>query len=211
MAWFALGLYFLGLVTTLGVRSWLRYRATGDSGHRHSQAAPSSPEWWAQVLWGAGVLLSAAALTLTATGILAPISGLGHPLIQGVGLVAALAGFAVVLAAQQTMGASWRIGVDKAERTELVTHGMFGRVRNPIFTAMIAASGGLTLMAPSWLQLVALACLVAGIELQVRVVEERYLARTHGAVYATYAAKVGRFLPVIGRISSVRSHPSTEL
>lgn len=47
-----------------------------------------------------------------------------------------------MLAAQQAMGRSWRIGVDTDERTELVTEGVFGLVRNPVFTAMIVAVGG---------------------------------------------------------------------
>jgi protein-S-isoprenylcysteine O-methyltransferase Ste14 len=37
-------------------------------------------------------------------------------------------------------GASWRIGVDPDERTTLVTSGPFAIARNPIFTAMAAAS-----------------------------------------------------------------------
>ena len=41
------------------------------------------------------------------------------------------------------MGESWRIGVDVQERTSLVTAGVFGLVRNPIFSAMCVASIGL--------------------------------------------------------------------
>jgi protein-S-isoprenylcysteine O-methyltransferase Ste14 len=36
-----------------------------------------------------------------------------------------------------SMGASWRIGVDPSERTDLVTGGAFALVRNPIFSAML--------------------------------------------------------------------------
>ena len=52
--------------------------------------------------------------------------------------------------AQIAMGASWRIGVDPDERTELVMDGPFAVVRNPIFAAMLPTALGLTLLVPSW-------------------------------------------------------------
>ncbi|MGI5488606.1 methyltransferase family protein [Microtetraspora malaysiensis] len=98
------------------------------------------------------------------------------------------------------MGASWRVGVDASEQTALVTSGAFARVRNPIFTAMITALAGLPLMVPTWVSLAAVAVLVAAVEIQVRAVEEPYLARIHGRAYAEYGVRTGRFLPGIGRI-----------
>jgi protein-S-isoprenylcysteine O-methyltransferase Ste14 len=62
-------------------------------------------------------------------------------------------------------------------------------------TVMVA---GLTAMVPNWVQLLAVGCLVAAIQLQVRVVEEPYLGRTHGTAYVDYRARVGRFLPRLG-------------
>jgi protein-S-isoprenylcysteine O-methyltransferase Ste14 len=44
-----------------------------------------------------------------------------------------------------------------------------------------------------------LAALVAGLETQVRLVEEPYLARVHGDRYRRYAAATGRFVPGVGR------------
>ncbi|MDQ3757610.1 MAG: isoprenylcysteine carboxylmethyltransferase family protein, partial [Actinomycetota bacterium] len=66
------------------------------------------------------------------------------------GLVLAVGGIAATLYAQIAMGSSWRIGVDPRERTELVTSGPFGLVRNPIFAAMLPTGLGLTLLVPSW-------------------------------------------------------------
>jgi protein-S-isoprenylcysteine O-methyltransferase Ste14 len=107
---------------------------------------------------------------------------------------------AVVLLAQGAMGASWRIGVDDSERTDLVTDGLFRWIRNPIFTGMAAVSAGVALMAPTLIAVLALVCLTAAVQIQVRVVEEPYLRRTHGRAYADYAATAGRFLPAIGRL-----------
>jgi protein-S-isoprenylcysteine O-methyltransferase Ste14 len=41
---------------------------------------------------------------------------------------------------------------------------------------------------------------LAGMQVQVRAVEEPYLSLAHGEAYARYAARVGRFLPGVGRI-----------
>lgn len=84
------------------------------------------------------------------TGVVAPVlvlTGAPPPVampaaIAGTGLVVAVAGLAVVLIAQAARGESWRIGVDEDERTELVTRGPFARVRNPVFTGMVAVSAG---------------------------------------------------------------------
>jgi protein-S-isoprenylcysteine O-methyltransferase Ste14 len=55
-------------------------------------------------------------------------------------------------------------------------------------------------MVPSALAIAAICALFAGLELQVRQVEEPYLLETHGEEYALYAARVGRFVPGLGRL-----------
>lgn len=81
-----------------------------------------------------------------------------------------------------------------------MTSGPFGLVRNPIFTVMAVTGGGLALMTPNVVALTGFVVLVAALHLQVRVVEEPYLLRTHGDAYAAYAAQTGRFLPGLGRL-----------
>ena len=196
MTGLALGLYVLALVVLFGVRSWVQHRRTGLTGFRGISGTPAEPEWWGGVLFvvamGAG--LAGPALAVASATPVDPPAG-----VQVLGLVLALAGFAATLAAQTGIGASWRIGVDPAERTELVTSGVFAHVRNPIFTAMVAAQLGVVLMVPTWVSVAALVALVAAVQLQVRVAEEPYLLATHGAAYAAYAARTGRFVPGVGR------------
>ena len=115
----------------------------------------------------------------------------------------AIAGIAATLYAQHDMGQSWRIGVDPSETTTLVRHGVFARVRKPIFTAMLIFAAGITLMTPNPLALAAFLVLLVTIELQVRVVEEPYLNTAHGQAYRDYCETVGRFVPHIGRIRDV--------
>lgn len=76
--------------------------------------APGSVRWWAKVLFLVGLALGFAGPIAGLVG-LAPVTALGHSAIRGVGLVLAVAGVVVTLAAQVAMGASWRIGVDPAE------------------------------------------------------------------------------------------------
>lgn len=200
MAWTALTLYTVGVLTVFGVRTWLHRRRTGDTGHRHSRPRLGSSAWWAQVLLATGLLGGAVAPLLDAAGILDPVGVLHHPSVQGAGLGVAVIGFLAVLAAQGAMGASWRIGVDAGERTDLVVGGVFGLIRNPVFTAMIIATAGISAMSPTWAQLLVLFSVIVGVELQVRAVEEPYLRTTHGAAYAAYTFRAGRFLPCIGRV-----------
>jgi protein-S-isoprenylcysteine O-methyltransferase Ste14 len=56
-------------------------------------------------------------------------------------------------------------------------------------------------MVPSWVALAGVVALFVALELQVRVVEEPYLRRTHGAAYTDYASRVGRFVPGVGRLA----------
>lgn len=106
--------------------------------------------------------------------------------------------------AQLDMGDAWRIGVDPSETTTLVRTGVFGWVRNPIFTAMITFGFGIALVTPNLVAIAGFVLLVATIELQVRVVEEPYLLTVHGDAYRDYLATVGRFVPGLGLDRSPR-------
>jgi protein-S-isoprenylcysteine O-methyltransferase Ste14 len=77
--------------------------------------------------------------------------------------------------------------------------GPFRVVRNPIFSFMVVAVGGLGLLVPNLAALFAVVALVIALELHVRFVEEPHLLRTHGEAYKSYAHRTGRFIPRIGR------------
>jgi protein-S-isoprenylcysteine O-methyltransferase Ste14 len=69
---------------------------------------------------------------------------------------------------------------------------------------MLLAAGGLALLTPNVVALVALGALFVGVEIQVRRVEEPYLLRTHGDAYRAYAATASRFVPGIGTLAPRR-------
>ncbi|WP_433475132.1 methyltransferase family protein [Spirillospora sp. CA-142024] len=198
MATAALIIYVLWAALAFGLRSLLQWRRTGDTGFRGAGLRTGGMQWWARIAFVAALLVGAAGPVADLAG-LDPLGVLDHPIVRGGGLALAALSVAATLAAQMSMGASWRIGVDETERTALVTTGAFALARNPIFTAMIATAAGLAGMVPNAVSLGGLVLTVAAIQLQVRAVEEPYLRRVHGQDYGRYAADVGRFLPGIGR------------
>jgi protein-S-isoprenylcysteine O-methyltransferase Ste14 len=72
-------------------------------------------------------------------------------------------------------------------------------VRNPIYTALIIMVAGLALAGPNLVAMGGLLVLVTGVQMQVRLVEEPHLTRVHDENYVNYAARVGRFVPRVGR------------
>jgi protein-S-isoprenylcysteine O-methyltransferase Ste14 len=195
----ALGFYLVFIALAFGVRAVLHRRSTGSLGFNGIRGSAGSAEWWAGILFVVAVVLGLLAPAGQLAGLLEPLLD-GWPMVTAGGVVA-VGGIALTVLAQQAMGTSWRIGVDPAETTRLVTTGPFGLVRNPVFSAMIVAALGLTALAANPLAVGAVITLITAVHLQVRVVEEPYLARVHGPIYLTYAGRVGRLVPGLGRLS----------
>lgn len=197
MTLIALVIYLLALVLAFGIRTLHHFRRTGRSGWSGVSRETGAPARWGAAAFAGALVLGVTALVLAAREVFA--AQVVPAWVGALGVLIAVAGIIVVLASQTAMGDSWRIGVDPAERTGLVTDGVFRWARNPIFTGTITTQLGVLLMVPSWLTGLALLLLVIGIEIQVRGVEEPYLARVHGAPYGDYRARVGRFVPGVGR------------
>lgn len=107
-------------------------------------------------------------------------------------------GALLTMLAQSNMGRSWRVGIDDRP-TGLVTGGLFRAVRNPIFSAMGVTLAGAVLVAPSVWSVAGWVVYAGLVAIQVRL-EEQHLLALHGEAYARYAARVGRFIPVLGRL-----------
>lgn len=179
-----------------GWRTLRQYRTTGSSGFHGISGRIGSVEWMGGFLFVAGWVLGIAAPVASYIGasfLWAPTAGQAV-----VAVMVFLLGIAGTTWAQIEMGKSWRVGVDQNERTDLVRHGPFAVVRNPIFSFMIVTSIGLAWLVPNWISFIATAAIVIAIEMQVRFVEEPYLRRVHGDKYENYCRNVGRFVPFIG-------------
>jgi protein-S-isoprenylcysteine O-methyltransferase Ste14 len=180
------------------LRVYLHFRRTGML-VRPVRGRAWSPEWWAPVLSSIGIALSFAAPIAELLGFSA-IGALDQPVVRWAGVALAVAGIAGAFSAQSAMGDAWRVDVNTEVHGQLITTGPFRVVRNPIFTFTLITALGLALTVPNVIGLLMLAAFVAAIQVQVRLVEEPYLARVHGDAYRRYAARTGRFVPWLGRL-----------
>ncbi len=194
-------LVFYGL--GFGWRTWVQLRRYGSSGivlFRSGRPGQHLREALFVVL--AVALLAEAALAAMAPRRLpglVPLAPASAAVLRATGTVMVLGATALMLAAQLDLGASWRVGIDEGARPGLVTGGLYRYSRNPIYVAMLAALLGFALLLPSWISLGLLIGAGLGIRRHVRD-EEAYLARTYGEEYRRYAARVGRFVPGVGRL-----------
>jgi protein-S-isoprenylcysteine O-methyltransferase Ste14 len=199
MAGWALALMVLYLALAFGVRVGVALRTTGESGIVSIGSAPPI-ERLGGGLFFTGVLLGGLNPALALADAIPVWEELDTTAAHAAGLTLCGVGITGTFVAQMAMGSSWRIGVDPEERTELVTGGVFARCRNPIYTFMIIAWVGFALLLPTWVALAAGVLLVTGIQIQVRLVEEPHMIRTHGETYLAWARSVGRFVPAVGRL-----------
>jgi protein-S-isoprenylcysteine O-methyltransferase Ste14 len=197
LASLALALLIAFGVLTFFLRVAIQLRHTGETGLIGLRAGAGPIDWLSGILFIGGMAMAVTSVVLVLQDTLDPIVAPLH----AVGILLAVAGGLAVFGAQLGMGESWRIGVSDDQGTDLVTGGWFSVVRNPIYTAMVVGWTGFALLVPTWLGIAAVPVIALGLELQVRAVEEPYLIKSHGEAYRAYAARVGRFVPGIGRLS----------
>jgi len=91
------------------------------------------------------------------------------------------------------MRASWRIGIDEENKTELITSGFFAISRNPIFLGIMVANIGLFSVLPNAFTLLIIALSTVSINTQIRL-EEEFLLKEFGEQYVEYKKNVKRWL-----------------
>jgi protein-S-isoprenylcysteine O-methyltransferase Ste14 len=101
--------------------------------------------------------------------------------------------FLLIFIAQRNMANEWRIGIDNENKVNLITKGMFGISRNPIFLGVIIVFIGLFLIIPNTLTAIILVTGVLVIQVQVRL-EEEFLLKSLGDEYKEYMTKVKRWI-----------------
>jgi protein-S-isoprenylcysteine O-methyltransferase Ste14 len=187
-------------VLGFGWRAWLQRRRTGSFGFHGVSGRIGSVEWIAGVGFVVAIAVAGLGPLLQFVNVIAPLHIWAAEWTHVAGATVATVGIGLTVWAQLAMGDSWRIGVDNEEATELVHSGIFGVVRNPIYTAMLVFEFGIALLATNLVTTTGLLLLLSALELQVRHVEEPYLLAKHGAHYRDYTARVGRFVPGVGLI-----------
>ncbi|WP_061929863.1 isoprenylcysteine carboxylmethyltransferase family protein [Aureimonas sp. AU22] len=179
--------------------AWLvlaTYRTSREIGGRAYGFGMSIRQTLARVLFAAAVVGGLVALGLHAAGsasaAFAPLAGEASA-IRLAGLALAVAGQVLTVVARSEMGCRWRVGIPDEAPDALVTTGLFGLSRNPVFLGMLAMAAGLAVAVPS---LAVIACALAfwiACEVQVRD-EERFLERSFGPAYTAYRSAVRRWI-----------------
>lgn len=117
-------------------------------------------------------------------------------LVLGLALVAL--GVGIALAAGAGLGRTLTPSPIPKADGQLVTSGVFGLVRHPIYSGLLVLGLGLVVIGASVLHLIAWVALLSVLMAKSRF-EERMLADQYPD-YAAYAARVGRLVPGLGRI-----------
>ena len=150
---------------------------------------------------------------LAATGARAPwaLPGFAHaPGILALRWIAALiavACLALTIECWIRMGKNWRMAVTPDQQTDLVTSGLYGHIRHPIYALSVLLMLCSALVVPT-VPMVA----IAAVHVLLMVVkarnEERFLLGAKGEAYARYCRMTGRFVPRFGaRKSKLEGSP----
>ena len=124
---------------------------------------------------------------------LLPVKWLEIFSIKVAGLTLLIISLAWTIIAQYHMKNSWRIGIDTATKTDLITSGLFSISRNQIFFGMIISMIGLFLVTPNACTILFLIVGYMLIQIQIRL-EEEFLTKQHGEKYLLYKKNVRRLI-----------------
>ena len=187
----ALTIYIIFLIFAVGARIIMQYRMTDDHGIRSIKSTSSKTAIFSSVLLAMSFITILILTCLDWLGITRPQINLD---IYGniIGVIFCAIGISITIFSQYQMGEGWRIGVDKSEKTQLVTQGIYSHVRNPIYSGVMLFAIGLLILIPHLYMLLSLGVGYISIEVHVRYVEEPHLYALHGTSYTDYANQVNR-------------------
>lgn len=111
-----------------------------------------------------------------------------------VGVLVAVVGVAVFIISVLTMRDSWRAGVSKTDKTELVTKGIYKISRNPAFLGFDLMYLGILLMFFNLVLFEVSLFAMLIFHLQIVNVEEDFLLEAFGDEYLRYKKKVCRYI-----------------
>ncbi|HEV2159961.1 protein-S-isoprenylcysteine O-methyltransferase [Bradyrhizobium sp.] len=161
----------------------------------------------ARVVWSARGPLEIALLLISLSGLgLIPLvyvaTGMPrfadhsfYPSLAWLGSFLAIAALGVFHLTHRALGRNWSVSLDVRENHELVTEGIYRRVRHPMYSAFWLWAIAQALLLPNWIA--GFAGLVGfGILFFGRVArEERMMLQTFGDSYREYMARTGRVFP----------------
>jgi protein-S-isoprenylcysteine O-methyltransferase Ste14 len=118
-----------------------------------------------------------------------------HPIPLVIGALCLVLGLWLFYRSHADLGTNWSISLEVREKHQLITNGVYGWVRHPMYLALLLYSVGQALVVPNWLAgpsygvaMVLLFALRVG-------PEERMLLEEFGNDYEAYRATTRRLIP----------------
>ncbi len=127
----------LFLIVAVAGRIAIQYRIAGDQGIRSGLNSSSKVSKYSSALILAA-FLGALFLSVLSSAQVIQANNLYGVWGDATGVLICLIGIAVTSISQYQMGKDWQLGVDETEITELVTHGIYSKTRNLIYSGVMA-------------------------------------------------------------------------
>ena len=142
------------------------------------------------------ITMKIAAILVFIAGLVSIFLETGNSLtaIRIIGAITSVGGTVIFIVALWTMRDSWRAGVSKTDKTELVTNGIYHISRNPAFLGFDLLYIGTLLMFFNWILCFLTVFAVIMYHLQIVNVEENFLLVAFGNEYLQYKKKVCRYI-----------------
>ncbi|RKI91258.1 isoprenylcysteine carboxylmethyltransferase family protein [Parablautia intestinalis] len=142
------------------------------------------------------ITMKIAAILVFIAGLVSIFLETGNSLtaIRIIGAITSVGGTVIFIVALWTMRDSWRAGVSKTDKTELITNGIYHISRNPAFLGFDLLYIGTLLMFFNWILCFLTVFAVIMYHLQIVNVEENFLLVAFGNEYLQYKKKVCRYV-----------------
>ena len=197
---------YLSNVTAFAIIAvcWIIFVATllvrrGGSSAKHRSREPLS--WFGLILQ----LISYPISWVVWRPPFSPFVGINHGInigFQLLGIGIAVYSIWLVLAAFRELGQQWSLQARVLDDHELVTSGVYGLVRHPIYTAMFGMLIATGIVVSHWLALAAAVLIfLAGTKIRVHF-EEKLLANAFGPEFEVWRSRVPTLIPRINRTTN---------
>jgi protein-S-isoprenylcysteine O-methyltransferase Ste14 len=121
------------------------------------------------------------------------------PVVRTVGVVTMVASLWLFWRAHADLGQNWSVSLELREGHELVTRGVYGRVRHPMYTSIWLWAIAQGLILPNWLAGWSVVPAFAAMYLLRTPREEQLMCEKFGGQYREYMQQTGRLWPRLGK------------
>jgi protein-S-isoprenylcysteine O-methyltransferase Ste14 len=127
----------------------------------------------------------------------------GYPALRWSAAIVGVVCLALTIECWIRMGRNWRMAVTPDQKTELVTTGLYGYIRHPIYALSILLMLCSAAVVPT-IPMAGVAVVHILLMFTKARNEERFLLGAQGDAYARYCRRTGRFVPRFGARQSGR-------